>query len=372
LGGVWGRSPSGSIRWWAKQWPWPRGLHGRLIETLRGAGARVIAFDIIFAEPSADPAQDQQLAERIGPDVVLAGDETVIETPQAVQTLRTEPLPALLSHGGHVGIASVSLDGDAVLRSLPTSSDAFAPILAGLVKTGAVGPRARSLIQYFGPPGSYYTVSYYQALDPVAYLPPDIFRDRTVIVGLSLHNTATVGAPRPENFATSYTATTGLLTAGPEVQATILDNIIHGLFIRPLPPWITAALTVVAVFLAALATHAVHPWRAAAAAIGGLLGFAGGSYLALRFGRVWVPPLLPVAGTVLAVVIETGQGYLTERSARRRISTAFGHYRHRAREQLSAIQETEAWRRASPVDPWFCDIRASPPSRNASRTIQSA
>ena len=309
-----------------QQWPWPRALHGRLIEALRGAGARVIALDIIFAEPAADPDQDRQLVERMGPDIVLAGDETVIETAQAVQRLRTEPLPALLRHGGHVGIASVALDGDTVLRRLPTAPDTFARLLAGLAGADATRPRGDALIQYFGRPGSYPTVSYYQALDPAGHLPPGFFRGTTVIVGLSLQNTATVGAPRPENFATSYTITTGLLASGPEVQATILDNIIHDLSIRPLPPWIAAALAVVATWLAALATYAVHPWRAAATAIGGFLGFLGGSYLMLRFGRVWLPPLLPLAGTVLAVAIEIGQGYLTERAARRRITTAFGHY----------------------------------------------
>ncbi|MGO7718855.1 CHASE2 domain-containing protein, partial [Rhizobium johnstonii] len=34
------------------QWPWPRSLHAELISQMRAAGARVIGFDIIMAEPS--------------------------------------------------------------------------------------------------------------------------------------------------------------------------------------------------------------------------------------------------------------------------------------------------------------------------------
>ena len=35
-----------------RQWPWPRSLHAQLIQKLNKAGARVIGFDILFAEPS--------------------------------------------------------------------------------------------------------------------------------------------------------------------------------------------------------------------------------------------------------------------------------------------------------------------------------
>jgi adenylate cyclase len=37
------------------QWPWPRSLHAELVEALRAAGAKVIALDMVFAEPSDRP-----------------------------------------------------------------------------------------------------------------------------------------------------------------------------------------------------------------------------------------------------------------------------------------------------------------------------
>jgi adenylate cyclase len=42
------------------QWPFPRSLHGRVIDTLKRDGARAIAYDIQFTEPS-QPAQDNAL-----------------------------------------------------------------------------------------------------------------------------------------------------------------------------------------------------------------------------------------------------------------------------------------------------------------------
>src|SRR5262245_39100695 len=50
-----------------RRWPWPRNLHGALVEALRSAGAKAIGFDIIFAEPSTVVASDQALAATLGP-----------------------------------------------------------------------------------------------------------------------------------------------------------------------------------------------------------------------------------------------------------------------------------------------------------------
>jgi adenylate cyclase len=42
----------------SKQWPWPRSVHARLIDQLKKAGAKVIGFDVLFAERS-QPAEDK-------------------------------------------------------------------------------------------------------------------------------------------------------------------------------------------------------------------------------------------------------------------------------------------------------------------------
>ena len=39
-------------------WPWPRAWHGKLIERLNQAGAKVIAFDIVLDTPSSFGEQD--------------------------------------------------------------------------------------------------------------------------------------------------------------------------------------------------------------------------------------------------------------------------------------------------------------------------
>ena len=39
------------------RWPWPRGLHGDLVDILAAAGASTVAFDVVFSEAS-DAAND--------------------------------------------------------------------------------------------------------------------------------------------------------------------------------------------------------------------------------------------------------------------------------------------------------------------------
>src|SRR5712692_1934768 len=108
------------------QWPWPREVHARLIDSLRQAGAAVIAFDVVFSEPSS-PAADERLAAAIreAGNVVLASDETLIENRHVVQRLRIEPLPALLEAGARSGAITVTIDPDSVIRRIPGAASAF-------------------------------------------------------------------------------------------------------------------------------------------------------------------------------------------------------------------------------------------------------
>src|SRR3954471_21681605 len=47
------------------RWPFPRSLHARVIDRLRAAGARQIAYDVQFTEPSADGRQDVALLDAV-------------------------------------------------------------------------------------------------------------------------------------------------------------------------------------------------------------------------------------------------------------------------------------------------------------------
>ncbi|MDR9781543.1 CHASE2 domain-containing protein [Rhizobium redzepovicii] len=308
------------------QWPWPRSLHAELVSQLRAAGARVIGLDIIMAEPS-NPDNDAAIARAVGPDVVLAGDETLIETPQASQLIRATPLPQLTQAGAVTGIASIDLSGDGMFRRIPGYQDGFAAMLIQAASGAANAdlPAGR-LIQSFGPARSYPTVSYYQALDPENLLPPGYFRDRVVLVGLSLQNAPEIDKRGVDAFATPYTIHTGKLVSGVEIQATIYDNIRAGLSIAEARLPAVAACILISVLLATTTVWRSTGWLTIVTSAAALLAFATVSFAGIRLAHVFVSPLGPTVAYISVVFGQAAFDYAEERRNKRQIIRAFAQY----------------------------------------------
>ncbi|MDR9760673.1 adenylate/guanylate cyclase domain-containing protein [Rhizobium redzepovicii] len=308
------------------QWPWPRSLHAELVSQLRAAGARVIGLDIIMAEPS-NPDNDAAIARAVGPDVVLAGDETLIETPQASQLIRATPLPQLTQAGAVTGIASIDLSGDGMFRRIPGYQDGFAAMLMQAASGAANAdlPAGR-LIQSFGPARSYPTVSYYQALDPENLLPPGYFRDRVVLVGLSLQNAPEIDKRGVDAFATPYTIHTGKLVSGVEIQATIYDNIRAGLSIAEARLPAVAACILISVLLATTTVWRSTGWLTIVTSAAALLAFATVSFAGIRLAHVFVSPLGPTVAYISVVFGQAAFDYAEERRNKRQIIRAFAQY----------------------------------------------
>jgi adenylate cyclase len=308
-----------------QRWPWSREMHARLIESLRAAGAKVIAFDIIFSEPSTEEA-DKRFAAVLGPDVVLAADDVTTQLDQGVQTTRVNPIDPFVDAGAVPGVASVDPDGDVYLRRMPSQPDSFAAEILRLAGTPVQPPAEGTLIQHFGPTRTYPTVSYYQALDPQEFLQPGRFKDKIVLVGLSLKAATSADAGAPDTFPTAYTLTTGTLTAGVEMQATILDNLKHRLYVTPVPRIAIVFLIVTTAFFAAALSMKRVSWKTGLAAFSVVVFFFLEAWVLLRMERVWVPPALPVAAALAVFGTRFGLDYARERHLRHAVSEAFSRY----------------------------------------------
>ncbi|MCC2651838.1 MAG: adenylate cyclase [Microvirga sp.] len=308
-----------------QRWPWSREIHGKLVESLRAAGAKVIAFDIVFADPSSEEA-DRAFAQVLGPDVVLAADDVTTLLSQGVQVTRVSPLDAFLDAGAASGVASVHLDGDAYLRRMPEMRDSFAGEALRLMGEPKPAAPEGALIQYIGPAYTYPRASYYQALDPANFLPPGFFKDRVVLIGLSLKQATSADIGTPDAFPTPYTLTEGTLTPGVEVQANILDNLRRGLYVLPVSRPLMALLVILGALLAAASSAKGMTWRSGLFAVSVLAFFIIGSWALLRFGRVWAPPALPAAAALAVFGARFGLDYARERHLRRTVSEAFSRY----------------------------------------------
>ena len=216
--------------------------------------------------PSRRPIRpaDTALAAALGPDVTLAGDETLIKTPHADQTMRVEPLPEFLAAGAKSGIASIVLDNDGTLRRVPRYPDGFAAVLAEAAGAIAADVPAGALLQTFGPARTFPTVSYYQALSPDEFLPKDFFR------GTRRHRRAfhAIGAGRRCRAAPIPTRPRSRCAAGIWCRARksrrrSTKTSPGSLLIAAASPWLLAACTLAAALLAAAAIWRGTGWLTA-------------------------------------------------------------------------------------------------------------
>ncbi len=170
-----------------QRWPFRRSLHARVIDRLDRAGARAIAYDVQFTEPTRRK-EDNALIEAVdrAPRIVLATTE--VDAKGRSRVLGGEELLAEI--GARSGNAILNQDEGGVQRSFPYSFDGlrgFAVVAAELATGRPVGraPFADgdALIDYLGPPGTVPTYSFSRVLDD--RVPADAFRGRVVVVGAS-------------------------------------------------------------------------------------------------------------------------------------------------------------------------------------------
>lgn len=286
-----------------KQWPWPRSLHARLIDQLKKAGARVIGFDILFAEPS-QPEEDRALARAIreAGNVVIAGERSIIADPLFRLTSQVDPIESLRATAS-VGIATLPIDPDGtVRRPLPLSSDlpSFASQIVRLyLGEGQQGIRTDAskaiLINHLGPPRTVKTVSYYQALDADRMLPPETFTDKIVLVGRAVQATPEPQRAAPDAFPTPFSLISEHLTSGVEIHATIVANVLEGQMLNEPSLGVRLGLLLLLALAVSLILLQLSPFWALGATLGLSALFLVIAYGFFTGANLWLPIF---AGTV--------------------------------------------------------------------------
>jgi len=313
------------------QWPWPRRVHAALIDKLARAGARTIVFDLLFDVDSKDPEDDQILAAAIrgAGNVVLAMDraDATDRTYSVVQW--TKPIPQLAEASAGLGAIRFDYDPDGVLRTAALSLDDQPSLaLAAASRTGGfhqpTEPERSFLIHFNGPPRlGIRTVSYYQALDAEKALPPGLFKDKTVLVGLSLAAPST-----PQATADHFTTPAAVEMAGVEIHANVLDTLLRNRAIAD--PFggrrVLLALMLVVSAIAALTFYRLSPATGILSLPAIAAGWISGSYGFLASIGTRVPVIPPLIAIVGAYASAAAYRYALVSRERRFIKRAFEHY----------------------------------------------
>jgi adenylate cyclase len=224
-------------------YPFPRGLDARVITNLARAGAKVIAFDEQFTEPT-DPTDDNALilATRAAGNVVLAttdvaagGKTDVFGGGQALVISRAIP-----------GQAQLPIASDGRIRRMRGQIEgltAFAVAAAERALNRSIrfpgGPDATALIDYRGPAGTIPETSFSRVLEN--RFAPGAFRGKIVVVG-----------PGDPTLGDVHQTPTSNLMSGAEVQANAIDTALRGFPLKNAPGWLDGVLIIVLGLMAPL------------------------------------------------------------------------------------------------------------------------
>lgn len=328
-------------------WPWPRGLYEPIIQFLTRAGARGVAFDILFTEQSSYGVEDDQQFGRSVAGVLpvvsavavrrgAAGDAaedlqvfarrqreipfmreysaSILDAERGVRfAAATLPIPELLAASAGFGNVMVDPDGDGVFRhgilgAYVGRSPLFSlPFALGFVGQGGgssfawlkeyADEEGRLAVSFREAARGHETFSFASILRSeqalgAGRLPvvnPASFKDTLVFVGMTAPGLLDL-RPTPLNPR----------GAGVEFNATVLDNLLHREFVRKVPWKLTAMGT--GLFITALACGLIlaRTPQLHALVLGTVgVGFIGGSLWLALLGW-WIPMVIP--GGVLTLV----------------------------------------------------------------------
>jgi adenylate cyclase len=297
------------------RWPFRRSVHARLIERLRSAGAKVIAFDVEFRAPTR-PEDDDLLVRAVDQahNVVLSATATDGHG-------RTPVFGGadLGQFGARAGMTLFPPDPGAVIRRVAYEVGgvkAFSVVAAERflgheIAQSTFGAKTAS-IDYAGPEGTIPAVSYSDVLRGEAR--PGLFLGKIVVVGTAV-------AALQDVHATPTTPT----MPGVEIQGNAIATALAGFPLRPAPGWWNALLIVGLGLLPAIVGMRARPSRTLGVAIVGGTAFAVAAQAAFNHGRI-LAVVYPLGALGLASVGSLGAHYLIEAMERQRTRDLFSRF----------------------------------------------
>jgi adenylate cyclase len=325
----WGAAPE---RGWT--WPWPRVVYAPLLEHVRRGGARVVAFDLLFTEPSAYGVADDEAfgdAIRRAPGFVGAafyGRDRV-----------TLPIPAVATNAALLANVKDDPDADGVFRRAtlfrtrenreraPSLGLAAWQLGTGASQSGAEGAPldsgGRLLLNFAGRGGRHEAYSAAEVIQSglrlaqgeKPALDPSVFSNAYVLVGVSAPGLMDV-RPTPVSR----------VAPGIEIHATVLDNLLTGKFLCDAPrPWAGLLALLMGWGAAALVLRARCARQTVLAYAACLPVPVAASFAGYAAG-FWWPLVMGVLAVAFALVAATLVNYATEGRQRAFIRNAFRYY----------------------------------------------
>jgi adenylate cyclase len=301
-----------------RRWPFPRSLHAKAVRRLQRAGARVIAYDIQFTEPTV-PREDNALIEAV--DRASATSSVVLATTEVGQGGQTNVFggdQVVRQAGARAGSSNYVNDSDGVIRRMPYAVEGLESF--GIVAAEEFEERrfpAREgfeWIDYQGPAGTVESVSFSRVVE--GRVPAELIRDRIVVIGATAPSLQDVH-PTPLGG--------GAPMSGPEIQANAIATALAGFPLDSGPGWLNVALIVLLGMVGPGLALWLGPVRAAVVGLLAAAVFAVAVQLAFNGGMI-VSFLYPLGSLLLGVVGALAIGLVLDAFERERVRDVFSRF----------------------------------------------
>jgi adenylate cyclase len=325
----------------------PRPVFATLVDQLAAAGARVVAFDLLFEVENADDAVLAAAIARAGNVLVgVAGDEPRLPTQRPGlldYAIVAESVPPVVAAAAGEAHANVTFDPDGVVRRLPVLAgfrDRELPALSvaavarylrrptpldGPLQDGHLPLMGRqipvdslyqAMINYVGGPdrsgrGAFAVLPMADVVRGTA--DPTLLRDRLVFVGPWSQQERD---DRPTPLGTAY---------GVEIHANAAEMLLRGAFLTPAPPLLGVFSIVVLALLAGLAVWRLRPLLAALAVLALLIAYVVAASVAFQQGMV-LNMLYPPLALVFGFVVLNGYQLVFEQAEQRALRRVLNRY----------------------------------------------
>jgi adenylate cyclase len=315
------------------RWPWSRDVHGRLVDWLRQAGAKAVAFDVLFTEPDKDrPWGDTRLgqaAQRNGRTVFgmlfQVGDGGLPTNPLF-------PIPPLRRESVRLGSVNIFPESDGVSRKVPvwmTYEGQIYPSLSLAAYAAYRGLPAEDAVAELNLPvegnwneftvnfvGGFQSFPYFSFVDVVeGRVAPVLFKDKIVLVG----GTATalfdfLAVPNVPVFP------------GLEVHANALDNYLNGNHLRRVGLGWVFLLILIFGLGAGVLTSRLPAWVGALSVTALVIGYFAACQTIFSGRNVVLDFVAPALAAVASYVVVLFYRFVTEEREKRWIKGTFSQY----------------------------------------------
>ncbi|HET8823216.1 MAG TPA: adenylate/guanylate cyclase domain-containing protein [Thermoleophilaceae bacterium] len=297
-----------------ERWPFRRSLHARAVDRLSEAGARVIAYDVQFTEPTT-VRDDNALISAVerADGVVLATTE--VGRNGASGVLGGDEL--LREIGARAANSNFVNDEDGVIRRLQYEVDglvSFSIAASEEFRGERIRGNGSEWIDFAGDPGVVDYLSFSRLLS-------GDFAD-----GLFDGRIAVVGAAAPSLQDTHATSVgDGAQMAGPEVQANAIASVLGDFPLEEAPTALDIGLIVLLGLVGPLTAVALGPLRAAIYGVLTAVVFAVAVQLVFNSGLI-VSFLYPLASLLLGVTGALAIALVLDAFERERVRDVFSRF----------------------------------------------